>query len=109
MMRPFKYSSRRSGAFFGIAVAILSVLSMAANAEPQCVTNLAHYKGVVEKALADHTIDQIVYDDQRQRIAKIESLCAVGNDQQANALIFGSMMALNFGADDTYERKVNKH
>lgn len=104
--------SSRPGRCVAFPLALLGVAfgsSQPAFAEPQCVESLTYLKTVVDKALADHTIDEIVYEDQQKRIAKIQSLCSAGNEQQANAMLFASFFALSLESDEAHERAVNKH
>lgn len=75
-------------------------------AATQCETDLADYRQKVAKTLADHMIDQQVYDAQQKQIVGIEAVCATGDDKRSRGMIMDSMISLSFGIDATYARSL---
>lgn len=78
--------------------------AVAVSKGPRCAANLQMYRDQVAKALAQHTIDQPVFEDQQRHMAKIEKICAAGDEDAANALLLDAAMGLSLGADDAYAR-----
>lgn len=93
---------------FAFACKPHSMSGSAAAGGSKCAASLALYKTQVDSALAEKTIDQPVYDNQQRHIAKVEKICAAGDEQAALTLLLDAAIALNVGADDAYARSLNK-
>jgi hypothetical protein len=89
---------------------ILSLLTLpsSALAARQCESDLKDFRDMADKTLADHDIDEQVYDRMQKQIARIEAVCASGDEKQARAMIINGMIMLTLWKDDIYVRSVNK-